>query len=199
MEATLIDSSLKVEQTGNTTYVPDNDIAKLMYYLDCVMAVIQYDKESKYTDYEHYYNLNSDEEEAVCALAILLNPKIFIDAKIFLLNPNLVPYGSSNQFYKITDQTVGVHVNSEIVVAGKVVKVLKMMALTESWLNRNYFDPIENINRRFQERKKSYSVSYLPSNNYNNNKCCSNCSCKKVCCWIIIIYIIVEIIAWYYK
>ena len=187
MEATLIDTRLKVEQIGNKTYVPNNDIARLMYYLDCVMCVIQYNEQSKFTDYQHYYDLNSDEEAFVCSLALLLNPKIFLDAKVFLLNPDLVPYNSSNQFYKITDQAIGVHVNSEIVIAGKVVKVLEIMACTQDWLNRNYFDPIENINNRLQFRNNSYS---LPSPNNNNSGCCSNCNCKKVCCFLVIIAII---------
>ena len=43
----------------------DNDIAKLMYYLDCVFAVIQLDGAEKYTNYHEYYSLTSEEEKVV--------------------------------------------------------------------------------------------------------------------------------------
>ena len=39
--------SLDVKLTGRTVYVPENKIAKLMYYLDCVTGVIQYDGNKK--------------------------------------------------------------------------------------------------------------------------------------------------------
>ena len=35
-----------------------------MYYLDCVLIVIEYDRNSRLTDYKHYYNLNNDEKNA---------------------------------------------------------------------------------------------------------------------------------------
>ena len=39
--------SLDVKLIGKTVYVPENKIAKLMYYLDCVTGVIQYDGNKK--------------------------------------------------------------------------------------------------------------------------------------------------------
>ena len=57
--------SLGVKLTGSTTTVPDNELAKLMYYLDCVFAVIQYDGAEKYANYREYYSLTSEEEQIV--------------------------------------------------------------------------------------------------------------------------------------
>ena len=103
--------SLGVKLTGSTTTVPDNELAKLMYYLDCVFAVIQYDGAEKYTNYREYYTLTSEEENIVLSLVCLFNPKIMVESYIFLVGPRFVPEGSSNQFYELTDNRIGIHVN----------------------------------------------------------------------------------------
>ena len=101
-------NSLKVEATGRSTYVPDNDLAKLMFYLYCVLEVIQYDENTKLTDYKNYYRLTEQEEKSVYALAALFQPKIFIDAGVFIPDERLVPPNVSNEFYKITDDRIGI-------------------------------------------------------------------------------------------
>ena len=100
MSADLDYNSLRVEAIGRSVYIPNNDYAKLMYYLSCVFTVIQYDKNNKLTDYKHYYLLTKDEENALIILALLFNPKIFLDASIFVYEPNLIPYGYTNMLAK---------------------------------------------------------------------------------------------------
>jgi len=43
MSATLGMKNIKVKAFGSTTTVPNNAIARLMYYLDCVYVVIDYE------------------------------------------------------------------------------------------------------------------------------------------------------------
>ena len=119
-------NQLKVEAFGQNTTVPNNDLAKLMYYLHCISAVIECDDYNMLTDYEHYYNLNIDQMKEVYKLAILFNPKIFSDAGIFIVNPALLPPGVSNKFYKITDETIGIHVNQQLLIHGRTVRVKKL-------------------------------------------------------------------------
>ena len=145
MSATFGINRLRIESTGTLTNVPNADIAKLMYYIDCVLTVIEYDRNSKLTDYQHYYNLNNEEKKAVFTLAILFKPEIFIDSGIFVVNADLLPNGVSNDFFKITDERIGVHVNQEIMVGGKAVKVLRIMVCKDSWLDNNYYYPIKRI------------------------------------------------------
>ena len=52
-----------------------------------------------------------------------------------------------DEFYQITDDRIGVHVNSEVVIGGKVVKVLKIMACTEDWIYRYYINPAQSYNK----------------------------------------------------
>jgi len=186
-------NSLKIEKTGSSTTVPDNDIAKLMYYLDCVCAVIQLDTIGKYTDYKNYYYLNTIDENAVIEMALMANPKILIIGGVFVMNDDLIPYDKSNQFYQITDEKIGIHVNQNIIIGGKSTKVLKIMACNKSWLMRNYFDPIENLNHRI---KSKYESEYSSNNNYNNysqnneRRCCT----KKNIIIIIVVLLLISII-----
>ena len=53
---------------------------------------------------------------AVLIIAKLMDPQLFIDAYIFIVDPKLLPDSSGNQFYKITAQTIGVHINQEIMI-----------------------------------------------------------------------------------
>ncbi len=63
MSGTLGVNKIKVEATGTKTTVTNDNIAKLMYYLDCVLKVIEYDRSNKLTNYEHYYNLNNENKK----------------------------------------------------------------------------------------------------------------------------------------
>ena len=190
MSVSLGYQSLNVKPIGQTVTVPDNSLARLMYYLDCVFTVIQYDQSSRLTDYQRYYLLSKEEEQTVLGLVALFNPKVMSDLSLFIVSRNLVPYGSSNEFYQITDDRIGVHVNSEVVIGGRVVKVLKIMACTEDWIYRNYINPAES----YTKPKLTSGSNYNYSSNYNTTNNNNNTSCRKTCIGLIVIIIIIVII-----
>ena len=138
-------NKLNVSMFGEKTQVPNNIFAKLMYYLHCVTVVIDYERDNILTDYENYNNLTDEQIEAVYNLALLLDPKIFISAGIFIVDSKLLPDDVDNQFYKITDERIGVHINQNFMVGGKIVKVLNVMACNDSWLTRFYYLPLQEI------------------------------------------------------
>jgi hypothetical protein len=190
MSVSLGYQSLNVKPIGQTVTVPDNSLARLMYYLDCVFTVIQYDQSSRLTDYQNYYLLSKEEEQTVLGLVALFNPKVMSDLSLFIVSRNLVPYGSSNEFYQITDDRIGVHVNSEVVIGGRVVKVLKIMACTEDWIYRNYINPAES----YTKPQLTSGSNYNYSSNYNSTNNNNNTSCRKTCIGLIVIIIIIVII-----
>ncbi len=145
MSATLGMNKVNVQMFGETTQVPNDIVAKLMYYLNCVTVVIDYQKNNILTDYKHYYDLSAEQIAAVFEFGILFDPKIFINAGVFIVDSKLLPYDSDNQFYKITDEKIGVHVNQNFMIGGKEVKVLNVMACNDSWLSRFYYAPIREI------------------------------------------------------
>ena len=92
-----------------------------------------------------------------------------------------------NEFYQITDDKIGVHINSEVVIGGKVVKVLKIMACTEDLIFRNYNNPYQSYNKTQLTSNNNYNYS-----NYNNTN--NNNSCFKICIGLIVVIIIIIII-----
>ncbi len=151
MSATLGMKNTTVRMFGNLVNVPNNVIAKLMYYLSCITTVIDY-KDSTLTDFRNYSELSGEELLAVYELAKLLNPSLFIHAGIFIVDQKLL-VDSNNQFYEITDETIGVHVNQAIMIGGRSVKVLKIMACNNRWLSDNYYSPIQVIDTFIREYK----------------------------------------------
>ena len=159
--ATIGMNNVMVRPFGNLVTIPNHPIAKLMYYLDCISTLIKYD-DNTFTDYENYNSLSDEETVSVYILAKLLNPSLFIRANIILLDPSLLLGDSNNQFYEITDETIGVHVNEEIMIGGKSVKVLNVMACNNNWLSTYYYNPINLINRMVEEiNRRKQSVSYI--------------------------------------
>ena len=109
-----------------------------MYYLSCVASVIQYNLDYKLRDYKNYFRLNPEEKTAVYTQAVKLNPKIFIEAGVFKVGSEFLRKGNMNEFIKITDERIGVHVNQELMIGGRSVRVLKILAFENKWLNRYY-------------------------------------------------------------
>ena len=128
-----------------TVNVPDNDVAKLMYYLSCVDTVINFKNIDKLSDFRNYDSLSVEEMTGLFELVLLFNPKYFIEKGVFIIDRSLLPPNSSNTFYQITDERIGMHVSSEMLIGGRTVKVLKVMVCDENWLLRNYFTPWKNI------------------------------------------------------
>jgi len=145
MCAFFTNNRMRVEAIGRKVTIPDNDYAKLMYYLSCVGTVINYDKMDELGDYNRYYLLNAEQKEIILKACEALNPKIFISAGVFIVDEKLLPDNNCNQFYQITDQRIGIHINQHIMIGGRTVKVLKIMACNLNWLNKYYITPIKNI------------------------------------------------------
>ena len=66
-------------------------------------------------------------------------------AGVFILDESLIPYNFNNEFYQITDQRIGIHINQEIMIRERYVRVLKIIACNDTWLNKYYYNPIKNI------------------------------------------------------
>ena len=178
MSATLGMKNTTVKMFGGKANVPNNTMAKLMYYLHCVVTVIQYEN-SVLTDYQNYDELSGKELLAVYDVAKLLNPSLFINAGIFILDQRLL-VDTDNQFYEITDETVGVHVNQEIMIGGRSVKVLKIMACNMLWLHRNYYRPIQEIDSLIRDYLAKEQKTPITSPDYGSVPITMTCPyCEK--------------------
>ena len=214
--------SLEVQPVYNKIIVPDNKLAKLMYYLDCVFTVVKYDVEEKYYNYNNFSVITKDEENTILQLVKYFNPSNMQKLSLFILKPNIIPNGKENEFFEITDKNIGVNINSEVVLEGRILKVQKVMAYKRSWLYKYYHVPIhEYESPKKQAPENIYSPPSLPAkvelNNFNsfnnnemyerinddNNDCCNGCCyrcCRKFLIGVlIVILIIVWLVAKYYE
>ena len=165
MEANLDSHRIKFKDTSKTVNVPGNDIAKLMYYLDCVFSVLKCSNFSKFTDYNNYDYLSNSDIIELIRLVKLFNPKIMIGAKVFVLEEDL---DCNNRFIEITDETMNIRANEEIVIGGIVTKVLKMMLLKSEWLVFFYFNPLKRLIQRIYSPPPILPTN-PPINNYYDN------------------------------
>ena len=110
-----------------------------------------------------------------------------VEKGIFIIDSSLLLYGSSNDFYEITDERIGIHVNQEIIIGGRIVRILKLMVCESSWITRNYIESLERINNRLKYR--SYNNIY-DFDSYSTKKKKSCCSWQKCLCWLCAICIL---------
>ena len=116
-----------------------------------------------------------------------------VDLSLFIVSSNLVPNGKPNEFYQITDDKIRVHVNSEVVIGGRVIKVLKIMACTEDWINRYYFNPVDSYSNPQIKSGNNYNT-YRTTNNSNNrvnNPCIRCCKIRFILDVILAIFIVI--------
>jgi Zinc finger, ZZ type len=137
------------EDVGTTCTVPNNDIARVMYYLHCVtvgcdMDVLQDDL----VDYKHYYRLSKSRADGVFLAAYTYSPDELIGKTLFRDGTNEFTENKSNAFLKVTEATSILAVQESVLVAGKQTKVAKVMVYTDEWLKTYYIDPMErNVDR----------------------------------------------------
>ncbi len=68
-------NNIKFARTGVTANVPNNDVARLMYYLNCVCVTIDCANDpeiQRYTSYSNWYRLSTDEKNHLLDSATLL-------------------------------------------------------------------------------------------------------------------------------
>jgi len=127
--------------------VPDDDIARLMYYLNCVTISLGLDiLHDDLVDYQNYHRLSSVRIALVFKSAVEFSPDIFLNKLIFKDDEgDIVPAGSSNKFVNITTACDIVSIQRDFVIGGQVKDVTKVMFFKTSWLNTFYNGPIERI------------------------------------------------------
>ena len=153
------EDNISIIPIGERTTVPNDDVARLMYYLSCVDTVINYQGIDKLSDFRNYKRLTVDDITVLFKLVLLFNPEIFLNAKIFILQIEPLPNGADNQFYEITNERIGIHINNQILIGGRTVRVMKFMVCNPAWLMRNYYKPWKNI---FEKAESYLNGQYKP-------------------------------------
>lgn len=127
--AFLQSTNYDVKAFGRNVTIPNSDIAKVMYYLDCVCTVIDYNDGNiqRYRNYSNWANMSDQEDRLIFILALALSPDE-LDDKVFF-NSSQLCGNSNNQFYEIGQVKNQVLVVSSIVIGGQQRQVKKNYGL----------------------------------------------------------------------
>ena len=171
MQANLTLNKFRIRDTTVNVIIPPNDLARLMYYLNCVNSVLNFPNLTPYTDYHNYY-LYNHEINNIIYYAKLFNPNQMTSIRAFVLDENI---SISNRFFEITDEVYCIHANEKFVIGGSVVKISKVMVYKSDWAAFFYFLPLQ----RLTNPALIYSQNYNNFSNYNNyNSAVDDCLCS---------------------
>ena len=159
MSTNYITKNIRIKDSDNYTTIPDNAIAKLMYYLYCVSSVIDI-IDPILTDYQNYDKLKSEQLVEVYNKEKEYSPDKFLSYKIFIINQNLPNKTLDNEFYEITDETIDHQADKEIIIGGRVAKVNKIMDCNNNWLSVYYYSPISVVDKIVNDIKSRENRNY---------------------------------------
>ncbi|UJR32558.1 hypothetical protein I4U23_020019 [Adineta vaga] len=143
---------LQIRDTTNIANVPNSDIGKIMYYLNCVCYCIDYNDNDikRYTNYSRWASLSDEEDKLVYFLALTLNPNILI-GKVFFQSDAL-SRDMQGRFYEIGQVRQQLVVVPSLVIAGRTCQVQRILAFKQEWLKENYIEPMLRLQQRFRSR-----------------------------------------------
>lgn len=141
--------------SGGLADIPNNDIAKVMYYLNCACYCVDYSDNDvrRFTNYDNWASLSNEEDYMVFLLALILSPDILL-GKVFFPSDAL-SRDTSNRFYEISQVNHQLVVASSLVIAGRTCRVNRILAFKQMWLQNNYLDPMSRLAVRFRRRQST--------------------------------------------
>ena len=136
-----------VDSTTINVIVPDNDRAKLMYYLHCMCDVLSledigYDLE-RLINFQQYKILSREEEKKLVTLCLLLSPDV-MEGNCIFLNKEVCGI-RNNRFFNICAARTTFACSETVCVGEFQVVVKQVMCFTPLWIIKNYFKPMENL------------------------------------------------------
>ncbi len=139
-------NEIEFERTGVTANVPNNDVARLMYYLNCVCVAIDCDNDpdiQRFTSYSNWSRLSTEEQKALIRVCYSFSPDV-LNNRVFFQSDALCG-DSSNEFYTINQVRNQVAAAESIIIAGRVRVVNKIMTYKMQWMKTYYFDPMQRL------------------------------------------------------
>ncbi len=169
--------NIKFERIGVTANVPNNDVARLMYYMQCVCTSINCNDDpgiQRFTNYANWACLTKIDQAALVVACGAFSPDV-LNNRVFFQSDALCG-DSTNEFYTINQVRHQVAAAESIIIAGRVRVVNNIMTYTMQWMKTYYFDPMQRLlARKWTEPHK--------------RSCCC-CCCR---CFVIFIAILILI------
>ena len=173
MAAVIGSTEINIKKTGSPTTVPENPIAKLMYYFHCICSCVEADDDyttRRLRDYQNNYLRLSDEEEAkLLILCLALSPDKLIGTILFPVKDEEDLDGMVANFFEVSAVSTRVVVSQSLLIGGQQKKVHKILMFKKAWIESNYYDPLRSI----QRGQRSSSRPALPSPPPQRNSTCT--------------------------
>ena len=141
---------VNVKDTTVSTTVPNDPIARLMYYFDCVCSCVEPDSSAtirRLRDYANYHRLTSEEKAQLLVMCLALSPDKLMET-IFHPTDDCGEY--NNKFLELSATKTDVLVSDSLLVGGQRKKIQKIMLFQKSWVENNYIEPMRSIQRSSQ-------------------------------------------------
>ena len=141
--------------------VPDNDIARLMYYLNCVCTTINCNREQdiqRFTSYNNWFYLSIEEQKALVVLCYKFNSDEF-NNQVFS-HSDVLCGDILNQFCEIDQVSRQVLAAESIVIAGQRCEDNEIMTYTMQWMRTYYVDPMRRLVARLNVPSQYPALTY---------------------------------------
>lgn len=138
------------EEVCPVAAVPNDPIAKLMYYFHCICACVEVGDDytiRRLRDYEHYVHLSKQEEAQLLILCLAASPDKLTDVILFPADDETLG-GRSNMFLELSAVNTRMVITESLLIGGQQKKVCKVMTFSRRWIETYYFDPLRAIERR---------------------------------------------------
>ena len=133
--------SMTISETGVSV-----DVAHLMYYLNCVTLGLGLDLlQDDIVAFKNYRQLSRARTEQVYKSALLFSPDELIDKLIFRDDDLMVAKTSSNEFCSVSVACDVVSLQRDVLVAGTMQNVTRVMFFKSSWLEKYYTNPLLSL------------------------------------------------------
>jgi hypothetical protein len=124
-----------------------------MYYLNCVDCVITYEIPDCLTDYGNWQRLSNDELEALFVIAGILSPNTMEEIGVFHRDSEGKIAERGNKFFELTDRRFAAVADSDVVIAGQRVQIVKFMVYSREWLTTYFTEPMLQLRDRIQRNR----------------------------------------------
>ena len=163
---------ISVKPTSSPTTVPDDPIAKLMYYFHCVAYCVELEDSDfdRLRDYKNYTRLTSDEKAKVLALCLALSPDKLIGV---IFHPSNDCGGLTNRFLELSAVKTNLLVTDSLVVGGHSKKIQKIMLFEKRWMEIYFIEPLRSIERSQRSPPPSRPA---PSRSSRSSRSSSGCT-----------------------
>jgi hypothetical protein len=196
-------NKIDFERIGVEANVPNNDVARLMYYLRCVCTSINCNNDpdiQRFTNYNNWSYLSNTEQKALLVFCYTFSPDEFNDRVFF--HSDVLCGERTNEFYTINQVRHQLVVAESIVIAGQVRVVNQIMTYKMEWMRTYYIDPMRRLVASLGTSSQSitYRPTYTPTvvrqsyRDTSSSGCTTGRICCAICCCVFIIPGIIGII-----